>query len=82
MSTYLIQHNGENLDTIRLARDKAGCWAIEALSAYAERNGYGRYDEMDETDRWEYDVTDLTDYAEAIYENGYLKATLIGRPAA
>ncbi len=77
MKTYLIQENGENVDMITLTDGMAGSWPITAISDYVEAQGFARYDEYTE-DSFDYILANDDNYAECIFCNGYLTASVIG----
>lgn len=60
----------------------AGCFAVEALSDYAEREGFGRYDEMEPWERQDFVWCDTVGFAGAVFTNTEICATLVGRRVA
>ena len=80
MAAYLI--SGEaGTGTIVVPEGMAGSFAIEAASAWISRDGFGRWDEMDEGEYHEAGVIeDTPNYFEAVCFNGYLVATRITTP--
>lgn len=68
----------ETLGLFEYGWSPAGSFAIEALSDYAQREGFARYDEMEPVDRAEFVSDDEPRLACAVFCNTEIAAVLVG----